>query len=171
MFSGKPISYCFKDIQNSLDGEKNQVHTRALHAEENAFLQISKYGGVSLKGGTLYTTASPCELCAKKAYQLGIRNIIYIDPYPGISAQHIIDCGTTPPKLIHFSGAIGRAYLQLFEPIIPYKDELEIGLRLEIPNTKKLLINENNELKEQNQNLEAKLRELEKRLSDNTDNL
>ncbi|MFL1914457.1 anti-phage dCTP deaminase [Plesiomonas shigelloides] len=171
MFSGKPISYCFKDIQNSLDGEKNQVHTRALHAEENAFLQISKYGGISLKGGTLYTTASPCELCAKKAYQLGIRNIIYIDPYPGISAQHIIDCGTTPPKLIHFSGAIGRAYLQLFEPIIPYKDELEIGLRLEIPNTKKLLINENNELKEQNQNLEAKLRELEKRLSDNTDNL
>lgn len=73
--------------------------------------------------------------------------------------------------MIHFSGAIGRAYLQLFEPIIPYKDELEIGLRLEIPNTKKLLINENNELKEQNQNLEAKLRELEKRLSDNTDNL
>src|SRR5690554_3369970 len=30
---GKPCSFCFKDIQNALDGEKNQVHTRALHAE------------------------------------------------------------------------------------------------------------------------------------------
>lgn len=76
-----------------------------------------------------------------------------------------------PPKLVHFSGAIGRAYLQLFEPIIPYKDELEIGLQLEIPNTKKLLTKENDELKEQNMILEAKIRELENRLGDNTGSL
>ena len=43
--SGRCMSYCFKDVYNGLKGEKNQVYTRALHAEENAFLQISKYGG------------------------------------------------------------------------------------------------------------------------------
>ncbi|MDE5830508.1 MAG: hypothetical protein K2H53_02235, partial [Clostridia bacterium] len=46
---------------------QNQVHTRSLHAEENAFLQISKYGGQGIRGGKLFTTASPCELCSKKA--------------------------------------------------------------------------------------------------------
>ncbi len=48
--AGLNISFCFKDIQNSIDGDKNQVHTRSLHAEENAFLQITKYGGAGIKG-------------------------------------------------------------------------------------------------------------------------
>lgn len=35
---GRNCSYCFKDIKNSITpNEKNQVHTRSLHAEENAF--------------------------------------------------------------------------------------------------------------------------------------
>ena len=68
--AGKCFSYCFKDIYTGWTGEKNQVHTRALHAEENAFLQIAKYGGAKIQGGKLFTTASPCELCSKKAYLL-----------------------------------------------------------------------------------------------------
>lgn len=64
VFKGLNLPYCFKDIHNSLDDEKkgNQVHTRALHAEENAFLQLAKYGGVGINGGKLYTTASPVML-------------------------------------------------------------------------------------------------------------
>lgn len=125
---GRNIAYCFKDIKNSISEENNQVHTRSLHAEENAFLQIVKYGGQGVKGGKLYTTASPCELCAKKAYQLGIREIIYIDPYPGISNDHIISIGENPPELVQFRGAVGKAYHMLYEPVIPYKDELEYFL-------------------------------------------
>ena len=129
---GRNVSFCFKKIQNEVDKKKNkggnQVHTRSLHAEENAFLQIVKYGGTGIHGGKLYTTASPCELCSKKAYQLGIKNIIFIDPYPGIAKDHILRIGTDCPKLTLFHGAIGRAYNQLFEPIIPYKDELEMLL-------------------------------------------
>ncbi|WP_434931203.1 anti-phage dCTP deaminase [Shewanella sp. HL-SH5] len=121
---GRNLSYCFKSIQNTVDGEKNQVHTRSLHAEENAFLQLAKYGGVGIEGGKLFTTASPCELCAKKAYQLGIKEIVFIDPYPGLAIQHIISIGTNPPKLIQFRGAVGKAYHQLYEPLMPYKDEL-----------------------------------------------
>ena len=63
---GRNVSYCFKKLKNEVDKKKNkggnQVHTRSLHAEENAFLQIVKYGGTGIKGGFLYTTASPCEL-------------------------------------------------------------------------------------------------------------
>lgn len=126
---GRNISYCFKDIHNSIDNKSNQVHTRALHAEENAFLQLAKYGGTGIVGGKLYTTASPCELCAKKAYQLGISEVIFIDPYPGITQDHIINIGYMPPKLIQFRGAIGKAYHRLYEQIIPIKDELDYMLK------------------------------------------
>ena len=123
---GRKISYCFKDIQNKIEGEKNQVHTRSLHAEENAFLQIAKYGGGAIEGGFLFTTASPCELCSKKAYQLGIKKVIYIDPYPGISKEHILSSGSLKPDLILFRGAIGRAYHRLYQPLMAYKDELKM---------------------------------------------
>ncbi|QWU98521.1 anti-phage dCTP deaminase [Francisella salimarina] len=123
--SGRSFAYCFKSIQNKIDGQKNQVHTRSLHAEENAFLQLAKYGSVGIEGGKLFTTASPCELCAKKAYQLGIKEVIYIDPYPGIAIQHILQIGQNPPNLVQFRGAVGKGYHNLYEPLMPYKDELD----------------------------------------------
>ncbi len=140
---GRNQSFCFSEIhnkqimkeknQNTKDCkcDKNQVHTRSLHAEENAFLQISKYGGEGIKDGTLYSTASPCELCSKKAYQLGIKRIVYIDPYPGTAQEQILLSGLYPPKVELFKGAIGSAYNKLYEPIISYKDELS-ALRIKI---------------------------------------
>ncbi len=122
---GRNQSFCFKTIYNKTKKDKNQVHTRSLHAEENAFLQISKYGGEGIKNGVLYSTASPCELCSKKAYQLGIKRIVYIDPYPGIAQNQILNTGLYPPEMALFKGAIGVAYHKLYDPILPYKDELE----------------------------------------------
>lgn len=127
---GRNTAYCFKDVYNGLKNNKNQVYTRSLHAEENAFLQISKYGGVGLRKGNLFTTASPCELCAKKAYQIGIKKIYYIDLYPGISESHILNNGINRPELILFHGAIGIAYTQFYTPVIPYKDELNKLLQI-----------------------------------------
>ncbi|WP_288739305.1 hypothetical protein [uncultured Rheinheimera sp.] len=129
VLNGRNKSFCFKSEYNSYKKEKNQVHTRSLHAEENAFLQIAKYGLATIEGGTLFTTASPCELCAKKAYQLGITDIVYIDPYPGIAVTHILQGGTRNPTLKLFSGAIGKAFHRLYSPIVPYKDELNALIR------------------------------------------
>lgn len=123
-YLGRNLSYCFKSAYNKQTGAKNQVHTRSLHAEENAFLQIAKYGGQSISGGYLFTTASPCELCAKKAYQLGIKKIYYIDPYPGIASTHVLGIGTSRPQTELFDGAIGTAYHDLYQPVMSYKDEL-----------------------------------------------
>ena len=142
-------SFCFKSLHNKYERKDNQVHTRSLHAEENAMLQISKYGGQPLLGGTLYTTASPCELCAKKAYQLGIKKIIYIDPYPGISMEHILGNGYAKPKPKMFSGIIGRTYNKLFEPFLSYKDELSI-ITSKIKSKDKLLENNTKEFIEAN---------------------
>ncbi len=123
---GLPFSYCFKALHNRYEGEKNQVFTRSLHAEENAIIQMSKYGGEALQDGVIYVTASPCELCSKKLYQIGVRQIVYIDPYPGIARQHIISAGFKQPDLKVFEGAIGPTYFKLYQPFMPYKDELSI---------------------------------------------
>jgi deoxycytidylate deaminase len=138
---GRNCPYCFKQAYNSFSGEKNQVHTRSLHAEENAMMQISRSGGQGLKNGYLFTTASPCELCAKKAYQLGIRTIYYIDPYPGISRNHILKSNeATDPKMVLFSGAVGRAYHKLYEPFLSQKDEIALltNFKLESPQNVKV---------------------------------
>jgi len=162
LLKGRNLSFCFKDMQNEIDGEKNQVHTRSLHAEENAFLQISKHGGMTLRNGILFTTASPCELCSKKAYQLGISKIVFIDPYPGIATRHTLLVGSNSPELQLYRGAVGRAYHQLYQPIMPYKDELET--LLSIPGTAnkkalrtKLLEKENLELREEIARLKGQL--------------
>ena len=118
-------SFCFKSVQNKIDNNKNQVYTRSLHAEENAFLQLAKYGNNEIIGGQLFTTASPCFLCAKKAYQLGIKRIVYIEAYPDISNEQVFDIGTQDIEMVHFRGAIGLAYQKLYEPLFSYKDELE----------------------------------------------
>ncbi|WP_418637297.1 hypothetical protein [Winogradskyella sp.] len=127
--NGRNCSFCFKSFQNTYEGEKNQVHTRSLHAEENAMMQIAKNGGNGLKNGLLFTTASPCELCSKKAFQLGIERIYYIDPYPGIAMTHTLKNGikgSGNPEMEMFRGAVGRVFHKLYEPFMSHKDELRI---------------------------------------------
>lgn len=126
---GMPFSYCFKSFHNEFENKKNQVHTRSLHAEENAMLQMARFGGEGLENGIIYVTASPCELCSKKLYQIGIRKIIYIDEYPGIARQHIIANGFKRPELKQFQGAYGTTYFKLYQPLMSYKDEILLRLK------------------------------------------
>ena len=50
------------------------------HAEENAIVQAA-YNGLMLKGATLYTTFSPCLLCAKMIVNAGIVEVVYHEHY------------------------------------------------------------------------------------------
>lgn len=138
---GRPCSFCFKSFHNSYEAKENQVHTRSLHAEENAMLQIAKFGGQPLKGGNLFTTASPCELCSKKAYQLGVKNIFFIDLYPGISQNQILEGGKSNPSVYPFQGAIGKSYQKLFEPFMSIKDEtiLRSGIKPSVTEKEKVI--------------------------------
>lgn len=167
---GKNLCFCFKQVQNSIDSYKNQVHTRSLHAEENAMLQISKYGGGGIKNGILFTSASPCELCSKKAYQMGIKHIYYIDPYPGIATPNILQSGSNQPELHLFTGAVGKAYHAFFEPFMSYKDELEMLLKYDFDKAQNELISTDSvkkaqklrKLKEAEQEIRKEIEELEK---------
>jgi len=124
------VEEVLKDIFDDFKTFKNPTRERALHAEENAFLQAAKVGGMSVAGGTLYSTDSPCQLCAKKSRQLFIKRIVYVDDYPDISKEHTLCSGKeeTRPKIEMFSGAIGQAYFKLYAPFIPRKDELKLIL-------------------------------------------
>lgn len=50
------------------------------HAEENAIVQAA-YHGISVKDAVLYTTFSPCLLCAKMIINSGISEVIYHQRY------------------------------------------------------------------------------------------
>ena len=51
-----------------------------IHAECNAILQAAK-NGVSIDGGTIYVTASPCWNCFKMIANAGLRRIVYGEFY------------------------------------------------------------------------------------------
>lgn len=50
------------------------------HGEENAIVQAA-YHGIAVKDSTLYTTYSPCLLCAKMIINAGIREVVYKQRY------------------------------------------------------------------------------------------
>ena len=51
------------------------------HGEENAITQAA-YHGVILKGGTIYTTMSPCLMCTKMIINVGLAEVVYNTDYP-----------------------------------------------------------------------------------------
>ena len=55
------------------------------HGEENAIVQAA-YHGISVKDGTLYTTHSPCLLCAKMIINAGIKEVVYKEKYTPLPA-------------------------------------------------------------------------------------
>ena len=54
---------------------------RAVHAEMAAITDAARRG-VSVQGATLYCTTFPCHNCAKHIVAGGLREVIYIEPYP-----------------------------------------------------------------------------------------
>ncbi len=68
------------------------------HGEENAIVQAA-YHGICVKDSTLYTTFSPCLLCAKMIINAGIREVVYNESYT-------ID--TTARRILSEAGVILR---------------------------------------------------------------
>lgn len=120
LLCGLPWRYCFKDIH--LD-TKQPMRSRAMHAEEKALAKVQE----SAVGGYLFTTSSPCEMCSKNAKNHRISKIYYIEQYPGISEEQYSQSGYSYNRAEHilYAGAVGRAYTQMYTPIMPYKDVME----------------------------------------------
>jgi deoxycytidylate deaminase len=63
---------------------------RAVHAEAEAILSAARTG-VSVRGGRLFCTTFPCHVCAKHIVGAGIREVVYIEPYPKSKALALHD--------------------------------------------------------------------------------
>ena len=70
---------CVRAKNNIPPGERHEL-CRGLHAEQNAIIQAAVFG-VSIKDGIMYTTHTPCVVCAKIIINAGIQEIVYADPY------------------------------------------------------------------------------------------
>jgi dCMP deaminase len=77
---------------------KNLEECFCSHGEENAIVQAS-YHGISIKGGTLYTTFSPCLMCTKMILNAGLVEVVY-------NAEYAIN--ESPLKLLKEAGIIVR---------------------------------------------------------------
>ena len=89
---------CLRDAAGIEHGRGHEL-CRGLHAEQNAIIQSAMYG-VSIDGGTVYSTHQPCVLCTKMLINAGIKAIFYLERYPDELAEKMLDeAGITSRKM------------------------------------------------------------------------
>ena len=104
------------DNSNAINVIKKNVklleHCRVLHGEESAILNLVGRS-VDLESSTMYVTTFPCNLCANKIVQAGIKNVVYFEPYPVEEAKEIFkEAGVyTEP----FEGVTFRAFFKFYQ--------------------------------------------------------
>jgi dCMP deaminase len=85
---------CLREKLGVPSGERHEL-CRALHAEQNAFIQAARHG-VSLEGSVLYITTQPCSICAKMIINVGIKRIIIEGQYPDdFALEFLKEAGVT----------------------------------------------------------------------------
>ena len=57
-----------------------------VHAEQNVILAAAKFG-ISVQGGTVYSTTQPCFGCLKEMLQAGIVSVNYMHAWSGMRGQ------------------------------------------------------------------------------------
>jgi cytidine deaminase len=96
---------------------------RIVHAEMAALTEAARRGA-AVKDCTMYTTTFPCHNCARHIVAAGIREVVYIEPYPKTLAGEFhpdsIAVDSTGPPSDHvwfrpFVGVAPRLYMKLFE--------------------------------------------------------
>ncbi len=89
-------------------------YCRALHAEENAIVNMARLSvSTDFSQSTLYTTTYPCNLCANKIAQVGIKKIVYYEPYPQEEAKNILNSHSV--RQIPFEGVTYNSYFKYME--------------------------------------------------------
>jgi len=82
-------SICIRNKLNIPSGERHEL-CRGLHAEQNCIIQAARHG-ISIKNSTMYCTNKPCIVCVKMIINAGITKVWYIEDYPDVQADKIIE--------------------------------------------------------------------------------
>lgn len=108
--------------------------SRTVHAEMSALMTAARLG-VSVKDCILYTTTFPCHYCAKHIVAAGIKEVVYIEPYPKSLVNELYpdsisvdDDNNNKVIFRQYIGVSPRRYIDLFDmknPLAPLyrKDE------------------------------------------------
>lgn len=105
---------------------------RVVHAEMEALLSCAR-AGIPTVGASLYCTTYPCHNCAKHVVDAGIKDVVYVEPYPKSRALELhsdsirlstdpdadseIDKDSKEASLVTFrpfTGVAARRFLDLF---------------------------------------------------------
>jgi len=88
---------CLRDRLGIPSGQRQEI-CRALHAEQNAFLQAALYG-IPVAGATMYVTLQPCVTCAKMIVNAGIERVVCAQAYPDELARSFLADATIELEL------------------------------------------------------------------------
>ena len=94
---------------------------REVHAEMGALMDAARRT-TNVKGCILYCTTFPCHICAKHIIAAGIKEVVYIEPYPKSLAKELFEDSIVlgeAKKANHlnfrsFVGISPRRYIDLF---------------------------------------------------------
>lgn len=99
---------------------------RIVHAEMAAICDAAMRG-VSVKGATLFCTTFPCHMCARHIVAAGLREVVYIEPYPKSWAKKLYNRAIQVDEdrqadsdAVEFRAFVGIApsrYLDLFDMV------------------------------------------------------
>lgn len=83
---------CLREKLGIPSGERHEI-CRGLHAEQNGIIQAARHG-INLSGCTVYTTDSPCIICAKMLINVGVKRVVCGQGYPDqLSAEMLAQAG------------------------------------------------------------------------------
>ena len=110
--------------------------SRAVHAEMDALLSLSRIGGLSSTECSMFCTTFPCHSCAKHIVAAGITEVVYIEPYQKSLAEELhgdavevsalsarVKTEVTKVAFHLFSGVAPRRFASVFEAQSDLKDK------------------------------------------------
>lgn len=121
-----------RSILNNTKAKSIIEYSRAVHAEMDAIVTLSRTPGESSVGKILYCTTFPCHICARHIVAAGIKKVVYIEPYEKslaldlhsdaiVNGDKSDDINKT--SFINFEGVSPRRYAKFFEYRQKRKDE------------------------------------------------
>ncbi len=97
-------------------------YSRAVHAEMDAITSVARTHKAGVLGGSLYSTTFPCHSCARHIVASGIKNVIFIEPYPKSLATELHSDAVSENEgdegkkvlFLQYSGIAPKNILKLF---------------------------------------------------------
>lgn len=89
---------CMRDALGIPSGTRHEI-CRAIHAEQNAIIQ-GAFHGISVSGGTIYSTHTPCMICAKMIVNANLKEVVSYQDYADEEAKKFLaEAGVTLRKV------------------------------------------------------------------------